>query len=152
MKVRCIDFYGNVHLVESSDLVDRLGAYGVYIDDSRVLLIQDPRSLRWELPGGGIEDNETIPQGLAREFHEETGLNIVGGTSLIAEWTELFFDAPTNQAWRAKREFYKIHRVTGGLLKEGNGDDSKAAKLIPIPELPGLNMSPKIRKVIALAI
>ncbi len=152
MKVRCTDFYGKVHSIASSDLLDRLGAYGVYINDGQILLIQDPRSLRWELPGGGIEKNETVRQGLAREFNEETGLSITGDTPLIAEWTEFFFDLPTNQAWRAKRKFYRVSKTKGAILAKGNGDDSTAVKLIPIAELSDLNMTPEIRNVIASTI
>lgn len=78
MMIKCTDFYGKEHSVPEEKLVDRLSAYGIYISDGKILLIQDPRSLRWEIPGGGIEKNESISAGLSREVNEETGANITG--------------------------------------------------------------------------
>ena len=45
-----------------------------------VLLIQrkhDPFALRWALPGGFMEIDETLEQAAARELKEETGLDAV---------------------------------------------------------------------------
>lgn len=150
MQVQCTDFYGKTHLVDVNDLIDRLSAYGAYATNGKVLLIQDPRSLRWELPGGGVEKGETIRQGLSREFAEEAGVSIAGPLKLLTEWTEYFFDVPTGQAWRSKRKFYIIRKIEGELLTAGNGDDSATAKLVPKRDFQSLNLTPKIREVLEL--
>ena len=50
---------------------------GVIPDDhGRVLLIRRRDNQRWEPPGGVLELGETIHDGLRREIHEETGLDI----------------------------------------------------------------------------
>ena len=50
---------------------------GVISDDhGRVLLIRRRDNQHWEPPGGVLELTETIRDGLRREIHEETGLDI----------------------------------------------------------------------------
>ncbi|MHB9860616.1 NUDIX hydrolase [Streptomyces sp. YIM S03343] len=50
---------------------------GVVVDDhGRALLIQRRDNGKWEPPGGILERGETIPEALAREVLEETGLKI----------------------------------------------------------------------------
>src|SRR6478736_2159663 len=50
---------------------------GVIPDDhGRVLLIRRRDNQHWEPPGGVLELAESIPDGLRREIHEETGLDI----------------------------------------------------------------------------
>jgi ADP-ribose pyrophosphatase YjhB (NUDIX family) len=58
----------------------RLAAYGVAINDGRILLARIapsyPLEGRWTLPGGGIDWGEHPDEALAREVHEETGLTL----------------------------------------------------------------------------
>jgi 8-oxo-dGTP diphosphatase len=50
---------------------------GIIVDDhGRALLIQRRDNQRWEPPGGVLELGETIHDGLRREVHEETGLDV----------------------------------------------------------------------------
>ncbi len=50
---------------------------GVVIDeDGRALVIQRRDNAHWEPPGGVLERNETIIDGLLREVREETGLTV----------------------------------------------------------------------------
>jgi 8-oxo-dGTP diphosphatase len=49
----------------------------VIVDDrGRFLAIRRADNGRWEPPGGVLELNESIEEGLAREVHEETGLRV----------------------------------------------------------------------------
>ena len=50
---------------------------GVITDDhGRALLIQRADNHRWEPPGGVLELGESITDGVRREVHEETGLDV----------------------------------------------------------------------------
>jgi 8-oxo-dGTP pyrophosphatase MutT (NUDIX family) len=51
-------------------------AAAIIDDHGRFLAIRRADNGRWEPPGGILELHETIPDGLAREVHEETGLHI----------------------------------------------------------------------------
>ena len=63
----------------------------------------------WAPPGGGLEFEETIENGLKREFLEETGLTVNVGTFL-------FGCEVIHPPVHAIELFYEVHRVSGGLL------------------------------------
>jgi 8-oxo-dGTP diphosphatase len=49
---------------------------GYLVEQGRVLLVHHNRFGRWVPPGGHIEPGETFAQTAAREFREETGLEV----------------------------------------------------------------------------
>ena len=51
-------------------------AAAIIRDDGRVLAIRRRDNGRWEPPGGVLELDETIEEGLKREVREETGLGV----------------------------------------------------------------------------
>lgn len=51
-------------------------AAAVVRDDGRVLVIQRRDNGKWEPPGGVLELEETIEEGLRREVREETGIDV----------------------------------------------------------------------------
>lgn len=57
---------------------------GVVIEDDGILLLnQDTDTGRsWSLPGGKVEEGETIHDALVREMREETGLDVEPGRLL----------------------------------------------------------------------
>lgn len=57
---------------------------GVVIEGDRILVLnQDTGTGRsWSLPGGKVEEGETIGGALIREMHEETGLDVEPGRLL----------------------------------------------------------------------
>ena len=62
------------HWLESRQLpYHMISACGLVRKDGLVLLIKNPRR-GWELPGGAIEQGETIIEALKREIQEESGI------------------------------------------------------------------------------
>lgn len=73
----------------------RLAVRGLIFHDGRLLLVNAWPGGQSDLlcaPGGGVEPHQSLPDNLAREVHEETGLTVaVGGAVLVNE-----FHAPEN--------------------------------------------------------
>jgi len=70
----------------------RIAAYGLLIDDDRVLVVQAGAASdvpgRWFLPGGRVEHGEDPVETVQREFLEETGL-AVGIGEPVGVWSEM---------------------------------------------------------------
>lgn len=68
----------------------RLATRAVILHDQRLLLVNafpGAQSDLWCAPGGGVERGRSLPDNLAREVFEETGLHItVGAPCLINEF------------------------------------------------------------------
>lgn len=65
----------------ATDLPYRPSCRALVVDpDDRVLLARHDfrEGAVWAAPGGGIEDDETLLDALARELHEEVGLTLAG--------------------------------------------------------------------------
>lgn len=70
----------------------RLAVRGLLLHENRLLLVNAwPGGVSdlWCAPGGGVEPHSSLPDNLAREFKEETGLDIaVGAPVLVNEFEE----------------------------------------------------------------
>lgn len=67
----------------------RLAARGIILHDNRLLVVNAyaGRDDIWCAPGGGAEPHQSLPDNLAREIHEETGLRVqVGAPCLLNEF------------------------------------------------------------------
>ncbi|MDQ2067372.1 NUDIX hydrolase [Xinfangfangia sp. CPCC 101601] len=96
----------------------RIAVRALILDqDQRLLLVNafpdDAKSNLWCAPGGGCEGGVSLPENLAREVYEETGLRIsVGAPALINE-----FHHPDSG-------FHQIDLFFRCTLIEGQLDDS----------------------------
>lgn len=80
----------------------RRSCYCLVSNEDKVLAVRTSCNPRlWSLPGGGVEDDETIAQGVEREVFEETGVRIKFNDRLIhsqqmnfyADDVGIFFDS-----------------------------------------------------------
>ncbi len=75
-RVECPDFYGRTAWYEADTVKFRPAAYGILIHHGRVLLTHSRFTGLWDFPGGGVEAFEWMADGMAREFQEETGVEV----------------------------------------------------------------------------
>ena len=110
--------------VEADKLKFRPSIYGILIKEGRVLL-----SKQWDgydLPGGGVEINETIEEAIKREFFEETGLEVEMISPIHCESS---FYVPhhskhQDDRWNCILMYYVVRHV-GGELSTDNLDESE---------------------------
>jgi 8-oxo-dGTP diphosphatase len=110
----------------------RLAAYGILFDEEgRVLMGSDPNmEFGWNLPGGGVNKDETLEQGLVREFEEETGLLVKVGPAVSNE--DSFCIMPTGRPIHGVLHYYLVEVVGGELLAAGNGFDTSQVAYIDL--------------------
>jgi 8-oxo-dGTP diphosphatase len=125
--------------MEFTDYHIRLAAYALLVDEhERVLLAwwngEGHSAPEWSLPGGGIDFDESVRDGLVREVYEETGYHVEPGALV----TEHFFTARgrTFDGWFRSQRFVFEATITGGDLGTTEvGGSTDRAEWVPLVEL-----------------
>jgi ADP-ribose pyrophosphatase YjhB (NUDIX family) len=120
----------------------RLATRAVILHENRLLLVnawRDPGSDLWCAPGGGAERGQSLPDNLAREVHEETGLTIrVGAPCLVNE-----FHDPAG-SFHQVEVFFRA-TITAGRLSEDWTDPEGIVtrrRFVTRDEMQGLRFKP----------
>lgn len=95
----------NVSEEEIKTYPQRMAARAVVVDDeNNVALLYVANEDYYKLPGGGVEEKESIPDALARECKEEIGvaIEIVGGIGSIIEHRKIFGLTQISECYLAK--------------------------------------------------
>lgn len=105
------DRWGRGHIPDESDTqIKRVGAFSVLLSAGKILLVWPKSSPEVpELPGGGVDDGETLWQALIREIAEETGLDLAR-PEVQPQLTQRvqFYAENQNEYWHYDQFFYKL--------------------------------------------
>lgn len=66
-----INIYGDNRFEKYTEI--REACRGIIVSDEKILLTYEVNTDQWFIPGGGIEENESLEDCCARELAEETG-------------------------------------------------------------------------------
>ena len=143
--VMAYDLFGNKHQRELKNFKFRPSAYGILREGKNVLIKRHPAIEQFDLPGGGIELDETITEGLIREFKEETGLNVKVGKLLSVQDNYFTYNGEDAHGIFI---FFEVEKTSGELTP--NGEDSVDVKFLEIDALTQENMHRSCWNIIAL--
>ena len=145
----------------------RLAARAIILHEARLLLVNAYPAVRgsdlWCAPGGGVTPGHSLPENLAREVHEETGLTVsVGDLALVNEFhdpktgfhqVDLFFrcsitSGQIDPTWRdpegvvSNRHFFSLSELRQIRLKPDSLPDvafgaSAAVRYDPLESIVG---------------
>lgn len=87
----------------------------------------------WEFPGGKLEAGESVEAALARELHEELGIDV--SAAGVLRWREQLMDYPHA---RVRLHFCKVYDWQGTFeMREGQSMAWERLPVAAVPVLPG---------------
>lgn len=136
----------------STNFYRHMGVYGICAWENQLLVIEKtlgPYTGQYDLPGGRPENYESLTQTIVREFYEETGSEVrntkqLGVCDFNVLWT---LKDNTVEQLHHIAILYDVEVVPEQVhlpIKMFVGQDSKAAKWVPIVKLASPNSSPLV--------
>ncbi|GMK37011.1 DNA mismatch repair protein MutT [Paenibacillus sp. CCS19] len=131
------------------------GVYGICTQDNRLLVIRKilgPYTGRYDLPGGRLEKEESLQEGIIREFREETGctvreMNSIGVCDFALKWYyqgELEIVHHIAMLYEVSVDANEIRDEVEAFIDQ----DSNGAIWLPLDEVTEHNASPLVLQAI----
>jgi ADP-ribose pyrophosphatase YjhB (NUDIX family) len=117
-------------------------AAALMVKDGKVLLVNHRKHGRsyWVLPGGHVEFGETLEQALVREMKEELALDVAVGALVIVHDFITDDRHVVNNTFRVESQSSDFRVTPEHALK--------AARWVPLDELPSLDLLPPMAKAL----
>jgi 8-oxo-dGTP pyrophosphatase MutT (NUDIX family) len=125
--VECISIYGKKVLVPKEKLIVRPAAYGIIVQDGKILLLNSKSTDKLWFPGGGINPDEKLKEALKREVKEEAGIGVKIERLFYFEETFFYYD-PLNEAYHNFSFFFSCKPLSIKLLQDDQVNDLESDK------------------------
>lgn len=134
--IKCKNNLGEMVDVPKEKFFFRPSAYGLIIQEGKILAMTNKSNGKLWFPGGGIEIGEKIETGLTREIKEETGIDVVIQKMIFSK-ENFFYYQPLDEAYHAFLFFYLCKPLSAELISDHEVDDfeSKKPRWIKISEI-----------------
>lgn len=122
----------------------RVRVTGIVIEDDRILLLNQSADGQrdWSLPGGKLEDGETLSEALTRELKEETGLDIEPGRLLYV------CDHLPAQVVHMTFEARRVGGTIGDIKAGADTTPIHGVEFVPVSKLTSLGFSEKFAELV----
>jgi ADP-ribose pyrophosphatase YjhB (NUDIX family) len=111
-------------MVQVEKLTFRPSAYGIIINNEKIVTLENKSNDKIWFPGGGVEIGETLEEGLKREIKEETSLCNVEVHKMILFKENFFYYKPFDEAYHAFLFFYLCTTEDTKLAIEADDEES----------------------------
>ncbi len=129
----CHDMYGNAVPVAPETITFRPAVYGIFIENSQVLLQKQPQTGLWHPPGTILAASDTPTQVIRHYFRQLTGLTLVIGSLLFVE--DQYFIDEERRAWKLSVLYYGLERpLAAAPLTEAA--EASQIEWVPLTDLP----------------
>jgi len=112
------------------------GVAGILFDETRTKVLMEQRGdgeIGWSLVGGMQNLNESAMTSLIREFHEETGLDVVI-EALIGVDTNFHHVFPNGDKAQIPMTLFEVKQIGGELVADG--DETLSLQFVPLASQP----------------
>lgn len=125
-----------------------LGVYGICYQEGRLLVVHKtngPYRNRYDLPGGTVEPQETLPEALEREFMEEAGLEVdVLRQAGIGEYVVPYPIREHSHIQHLAILFEAACSVPTSFRTDRRSDDAKGAEWVSLADISADTASPLV--------
>jgi ADP-ribose pyrophosphatase YjhB (NUDIX family) len=113
------------------------------VEGDRILLLnQDAGDRSWSLPGGKLEDGETLAEALVREMKEETGLDVEPGRLLYV------CDNVPAQVVHMTFEARRTGGTVGDIAAGADTTPIRGVEFVPVARLAELGFSDRFAELV----
>lgn len=125
----CYDPNGQPMVVATHSLTFSPAAYGIFVEDHEVLLLQDTKTDLFAWPGAVLQVGERPLQVVSRIYHLLTG--VVPVVESLACMEDLYQVDGSGRAWHLSAMFYWLERPSATSLALTKVDPNLLPQMIP---------------------